>query len=276
VTIYDPKTGAPIAGDNLANASTPISAQALTLLNYYPAPNIVTADPTAYNYQTISNAGSNNIAVNARLVRTIGQSTGGPFGRFGGGGGGRGNSNAKPTLRQNVNVGFNYSHSASDVRNIFLPLGGTTGSEGYGISAGYTIGYGRLTNNASINWNRSHAATQNYFTNGSINPGAQAGVLVGDSTIQSNQFYYGVPTLSFGGSNAFTGLNNTAPNNSINQTISFSDFVSYSHKKHNMRYGVDIRRVHADTALVRGPEPIAKALNDMVGRNPHMSSTTLE
>jgi hypothetical protein len=75
----------------------------------------------------------------------------------------------------------------------------------------------------------------------------QAGVLVGNSTIQSNQFYYGVPTISFGGSNAFTGLTNTAPNDTINQTISFSDFVSYRFGKHNMRFGGDIRRVHADS-----------------------------
>src|SRR6202012_2614025 len=40
---------------------------------------------------------------------------------------------------------------------------------------------------------------------------------------------------------------NTSPSETINQTISFSDFVSYSHKKHNMRYGLDFRRVHADS-----------------------------
>ena len=33
----------------------------------------------------------------------------------------------------------------------------------------------------------------------------------------------------------------------MNQTISFSDFVGWNHKKHNMRFGVDVRRVHADS-----------------------------
>jgi hypothetical protein len=42
-------------------------------------------------------------------------------------------------------------------------------------------------------------------------------------------------------------LTQALPSDVINQTISFSDFVSYSHKKHNMRFGVDIRRVHADS-----------------------------
>ncbi len=133
-------------------------------------------------------------------------------------------------------------------------------SDGYGVTAGYTVGYGRLTNNASINWNRSHATQQNYFTNGLTNPGSDAGVLVGNATIQSNPFYYGVPSLSFGGTNAPTGLTNTSPSDTVNQTISFSDFVSYSHKKHNMRYGVDIRRVHADS--------IGGAQNNLLGAAP--------
>ena len=237
-TLYDPATKLPIPGNNLRNASIPVSPQALALLNFYPAPNVPNAG-LRNNYQTVTNAGQNSTSASLRYVRNFGQS--------GFGMGRRQAANAPKALRQNINFSGSYAHSASDNRNIFLPLGGTTASEGYSVRAGYTIGYGRLTNNASLNWNRSHSTIQNYFTNGLINPGAQAGVLVGDSTIQSNQFYYGVPTISFGGSNAFTGFSNTAPNNAINQTISFSDFVSYRLKKHNMRYGVDIRRVHADS-----------------------------
>ncbi len=237
-TLYDPTTGLPIPGNNLKNASVPISPQALALLNYYPAPNVPNAGPRN-NYQTVTNAGQNSTSAALRYVRNFGQ---GGFGM-----GRRQAANAPKALRQNINFNGSYSHSATDSRNIFLPLGGTTASDGYGLTAAYTIGYGKLTNNASINWNRSHAMTENYFTNGLTNPGLQAGVLVGNSTIQSNQFYYGVPTISFGGSNAFTGLTNTAPNDTINQTISFSDFVSYRYGKHNMRYGGDIRRVHADS-----------------------------
>ncbi len=254
-TLYDPKTGLPIPGNNLKNAQTPMSPQALALLNFYPAPNVPDAGPLN-NYQTVTNAGQNSTTAALRYVRNFGQSTG--FGQ--GGGRRRQAANAPKTLRQNINFNGSYSHSASDNRNIFLPLGGTTATDGYGVTAGYTVGYGRLTNNASINWNRSHATTQNYFTNGPTNPAEDAGVLVGNPTIQSNPFYYGVPSLSFGGSNAITGLTNTAPSDTINQTISFSDFVSYSHKRHNMRFGVDIRRVHADS--------IGGAQNNLLGAAP--------
>jgi trimeric autotransporter adhesin len=239
-TLYDPKTGLPIPGNNLKNAQTPMSPEALALLNYYPAPNVPNSGPLN-NYQTVTNMGQNATTAALRYVRNFGQSSGFGMGQR------RQAANAPKTLRQNINFNGSYSHTASDIRNIFLPLGGSTATVGYGVTAGYTVGYGRLTNNASVNWNRSHVTTQNYFTSGASNPAVDAGVLVGDSTIQTTPFYYGVPSLSFGGSTAFTGLSNGQPNDTINQTISFSDFVSYSHKKHNMRYGLDIRRVHADS-----------------------------
>ena len=240
-TLYDPNTGLPIPGNNLKNASVPISPQALALLNFYPSPNVPNAG-LLNNYQTVTNGGQNSTTAALRYVRNFGQGN-----TFGQGGGRRQQANAPKTLRQNINFNGSYSHSASDQRNIFLPLGGTIETTGYGVTAGYTIGYGRVTNNASVNWNRSNSQTENYFTNGPVNPAAQAGVLVGNSTIQSIPFYYGLPSLTFGGSTAFTGLNNTTPSDIINQTISFSDFVSWTHKKHNMRYGLDIRRVHADS-----------------------------
>ena len=244
-TLYDPTTGLPIPGNNLMNAQTPLSPQALALLNFYPAPNVSNAG-ALNNYQTVTNAGSNATRAALRFVRNFGQNSG--IGR-----GFRRQSSGPATLSQNLNFNGSYAHTASDARNIFLPLGGKIESTGYGITVGYMIGYGRFRNNASINWNRSHATTVNYFTNGATNPTVDAGVLVGDETIQSNPFYYGVPSLSFGGATAFTGLSNTSPNDAINQTISFSDFVAYRHGKHNMRFGVDIRRVHADSIGTGSP-----------------------
>jgi hypothetical protein len=271
VTLYDPTTGLPFgcsAGQtNCATNIIPairISQQALNLLNQniYPLPNLTTTDPTANNYQTISNAGSNSIILNARYNRSFGGGTQTPFGNFGGGGGGGGrrgggnggNANTPPVLRQSMNLGYNYSHSAQDNRNIFLPLGGANFSNGYQVNAGYVVSYGRLSNNASINWNRSSAETRNYFTDTANNPALTAGICVPNGGTQScgaatgffgdPNFYNGLPSLNF--SNV-QGLSNQTPSQSINQTISFSDSVAWRHKKHNMRYGFDIRRVHADS-----------------------------
>ncbi len=250
VTLYDPATGQPIAGNNLANATVPISTQAQALLAYYPAPNIP-SNAQGYNYQTISNAGSNNVAINARYIRTLGGSTATPFGNFGGRRGG--NSNLPPSLRQNINIGYNYSHSAADNRNIFLPLGGTTATDGSSLSLGYTIAYGRLSNNASVSWNRLNSQVRNYFTDTANDPSTALNLGVPNLTggFADPAFYNGLPTLSISN---FESLSNQTPTQTINQTISFSDFVAYRHAKHNLRIGFDIRRVHLDS--IGGNNPL--------------------
>lgn len=254
VELYDPATGQPLLNNNLANSSVPISPQATALLGYYPEPNITPAPSVTgqnyYNYQTISNAGNNNFNLNARYVRTLGQAANTPFGRFGGGGGGSrrngGNTNAPPSLRQNINIGYNYSHAASDSRNIFLPLGGATESGGNALNVGYTIGYGRLSNNASASWNRLNSETRNYFTNTGNNPSDTVGLNIPNNSggFADESFYNGLPRLSITG---YQSLSNTTPSQLINQTLSFSDFVAWRHKQHNWRFGFDIRRVHADS-----------------------------
>jgi len=91
VQLFDPATGQLIPTNNLAQASIPISPQAMNLLNFYPLCNIncSSTNLSTYNYQTVSNAGSNNVAINARYQRQLGAQTGtGAFGRRGGGGGG--------------------------------------------------------------------------------------------------------------------------------------------------------------------------------------------
>jgi hypothetical protein len=265
IQLYNPVNGyaygCTFAGQtNCANNVIPagsISPVAQNLLNsgYYPLPNIP-ANAQGQNYQTVTNGGTNSVAINSRYVRTLGSATNTPAGRFGGGGGGRGggqNSNVPPALRQNINLSYNYSHSASDGRQIFLPLGGATESDGNAVTAGYTIGYGRISNNASLTWNRLNSATRNYFTNTANDPTTTLGLTVNNQTggLANPRFYNGLPSFSFG---IFTGISNTTPSQTINQTISFSDFVSWRHKKHNLRFGFDIRRVHADS--IGGNNPL--------------------
>ena len=243
--------GAQLPGGGKVLPAALISAQARRILDpvtgYYPLPNIANGVNNVYNYQTVTTAGQNSANLNARYNRNFGSSAGG-FGGRGFGGGERGNRNAPATLRQSLDATFNYSHSANDLRNIFLPLGGTTRSNGYAVGAGYQIGYGRLSNHASVTWNRSHGMETNYFTGTGINPASQAGINepAQQSLAQSGVrqgFYNGLPNLSF---TNFTSITNTVPSDTIGQTISFSDFVSYRHKKNNYRFGFDLRRVHQD------------------------------
>ena len=260
VQLYNPTTGQPIASNNLVTAGLAISPAAQALLAYYPAPNIP-LNAEGYNYETVSNGGNNNVAINGRYVRNFGQATNTPIGSFGGSGGGSGrrsgggsaNSNLPPTLHQNINVGYNFSHSARDNRNIFLPLGGANASDGNAVNAGYVVSYGRLSNNASVTWNRLNSETRNYFTDTSNDPTTTAGLTIPNLSggFANPAFYNGLPTVSISN---FQTLSNQSPSQTINQTISFSDFVAYRHKKHNMRLGLDIRRVHDDT--IGGNNPL--------------------
>ncbi|MFC6646644.1 carboxypeptidase regulatory-like domain-containing protein [Granulicella cerasi] len=249
VTIYNPYTGLPFVGNKIPTCTTTgqtgcITLQAQQILaNYYPACNLAgceTLPSTAYNYQTVTTAGTNTENVNMRYVRNLGQDAGNPFAGM------RRQQNGPATLRQNINVGFSYSHSASDQRNVFLPLGGTTFSDGYNVSAGHTLSYGKLSNTATVTWNRSHALTRNYFTDTNTNPTLQSGITSPSTGAVGFRpdFYNGLVGISI---SRFQGLSNTQPNDSISQTISFSDGVSWRKKKHNMRFGFDIRRLHQDS-----------------------------
>jgi hypothetical protein len=158
-------------------------------------------------------------------------------------------------LRQSIAENFAYSHSAS-ASNSFSPLlGGKQESDGYSFTSAYTVGYGRLNSTATLGWNRSRNLGLNFFTNGAyggVNPAAQAGLEVGTPVVYGNPFNYGVPSVSISGGLQIQGLNDVSPSDTVNQTISFSDFVSWSHKRHNMRYGVDFRRIHADSLGASG------------------------
>ena len=255
ILIFDPLTGAPFGCATAATyAANPacatnvipanrISPQALALLNFYPQAN--QANPASnntgelYNYQRVTTAGQNQLQISARFVRNLGNAPAGRGG-FGGvfGGGGRQQPGQKPTLRQNINTNFSYSHSGSDIRSFAPSLDGKTFSDGLNAGIGYTVGYGRLNSNASINFNRSHATTQNLFTGGAVDPGA--GLNIPKPAALSPGFYNGVPTV---GLTNFNSLSDALPADRVQQTVSFGDQVRWNHKKHNLNFGFDARRV---------------------------------
>ena len=177
-------------------------------------------------------------------------------GGFGGGGGGRGGGGGGGGQNRNLPAGaaavdcrrtspYFIALGERELQLLAEPLGDRSSvTNGYSFTSSYTVGYGRINSTATLGWNRSRAIATNYFTNGLVNPALAAGIPVGNSTIDSNSFYDGLPTI---GLTNFSGLNDTTPTNSVNQTITFSDFVSWSHKRHNMRYGLDFHRIHNDS-----------------------------
>jgi len=222
-----------------------ITPQAASLLPYYPFPNITPTTTSSYNYQRVASPASDSNTIAMRYVRNFGQA-GGMGQHYSSHGFTKQQKNGPATIRQNINGNFNYQHAANDIYTAFPQFGGKSATNSLAFGAGYTIGYGRLTNNLSVSWNRSHAITHNYFTD-LHNPANDAGLNLGDTTTydtQHNPLNYGIPSVSFA---QFTGFNDTTPADKINQTISFSENSSYNKHKHNLHFGFDVRRVHLDT-----------------------------
>ena len=247
ITIYNPASG-PGGATCTANGNVPgqpfvgnripascISPQATQLLNYVPQQNL----PGAFqNYQRISTNQTNTTNVGVRYVRSFGTSSaGGPIAgmvrQYMGQGGN--------TWRQTVNANFNYSHNAADELNIFPDLGGKQQMHQYSLQAGYSLSKGKLTNNVTAGWNLSNLELQNYFTN-TTDVASQLGInIFGGQTV--SPLNYGLPSVTL---NQFTGLNEQQPNSQVNQTISLSESSSWIHKKNNIRFGGDFKRVHLD------------------------------
>jgi hypothetical protein len=263
IPVYDPNTGKPYgntgcdpnilnydASPSMCIPVSELNPAALALIKtYYPLPNI-TPNSLYDNYQANFPGSSHSSQLSARYNRSFGAApTRGGRGGFGGGGARGQNRNAPPTLRQSIAENFAYSHSASANSNFSPLLGGSSATNGYSLSSAYTVGYGRINSSATLSWSRSSSNTTNYFTNGPVNPALQAGsgIEVGNPSIYGNPFYYGVPSISMSGVTGVAGLSDTTPSSSIAQTISFSDFVSYTHKRHNMRFGLDFHRIHNDS-----------------------------
>jgi hypothetical protein len=230
ITIYDPITHVPFP-NNLIPADR-ISAQAKSLLAFLPQQNL---DGQFQNYQRLASSESNNTRIGVRFIHSFGPSTGG--GPIGGmirqylGQGGN-------TLRQSMNVNFNYSHSAADELDLFPQLGGKQQSHQYSVQLGYSIGKGRLTNNLGLNWNRSHSQVRNDFT-GNTDIASQIGL----NGLSTNPLFFGLPDLTL---NQFTSVTEQQPNLQTNQTLAATESTSWIHKKHNFRFGGDFRRVHND------------------------------
>ena len=143
-------------------------------------------------------------------------------------------------LRQSINFNYNWSHSASDMVNIFPQLGGKSASDSYSLQAGYTVGYHKFTNIFNTNWNRGNSHTTNFFTDTSDDVAATRSASPCPTMFRSTT---GCPASAL---SEIDGLNQTQPRFSISQTISFSEILSWIHGKHNLRFGGDYRRVHRD------------------------------
>jgi trimeric autotransporter adhesin len=199
------------------------------LLNFIPQPNI--PGRTTQNFHFITSRDNSSNDFNFRLNRSFGAAPTGS--RRGGGGafwGGRGNS---------LSIGIHYHGAHSDLTNAFPTVGGSTDTRSLDVPVSYTRSFGKITNIARVDFNRSRIQTQNLYAFKQNITGA-----LGITGVSSNPFDWGLPNLSFSG---FTSLNDINPVLDRNQTLTFADFMIWTHGKHTLRWGGDFRRIQINT-----------------------------
>ncbi|WP_199726388.1 TonB-dependent receptor [Acidipila sp. EB88] len=232
ITIYDPTTGLPFANNTIP--TTRVAPQATALLNYLPLPNL---PGNSRNYQRLTSAESNTTQIGLRFIHSFGSASGGsPLGGLV-----RQYMGMSQGLQQNINVNFNYAHSTSDNLDLYPDLGGKTASNSRSVQVGYTLSQGRLSNNLALTWNRASTNVSNYFTNVNDVAGAAGIQIFGGEPV--NPLSFGLPDVTL---NQFTGFTEQQPSFQINQTLGLAESSTWTHKKHNVRWGADIKRVHLD------------------------------
>ncbi len=231
IPIYNPATGQPFPNNTI---STPLSPQALAVLNYLPAQNLPGA---TQNYRLLTTSGTNTDNIGVRWNHSFGPSNGNIPAIA------RQFMNTSTGWNQSINANFNYSHSASDDVNIFYPLGGKQQTHSYSVAGGYSLGKGKLTNNFTFTWNRNDSQLRNFFTNVQ-DVSTQVGILgPNDTPLNPDPLNYGLPNFVF---NQFTGINQQQPSYRLTQTFALSESSSWRRGKHNMRFGGDFHRVQLD------------------------------
>jgi hypothetical protein len=227
VQLVNPNNGQPIPGNNLQNAGLTVDPIAQGLLQYIPLPNVTGASPDVPNFHFVTSALNNSDDLNIHLIQSLGSAANGARQR------------GRSGPRNNLNVGFHYRSASANVTNPFPSVGGNTNTRSFDVPIGYVRTFGKLINNARLDFNRSRIRAQNLYAFNQDITGD-----LGINGVSTNPFDWGLPNLSF---THFGSLTDTNPQLLRNQTWTFSDSMTYNHGKHTFRWGGDFRRIQINT-----------------------------
>ena len=228
VQLVNPNNGQPIPGNILQNAGLSIDPIAQGLLKFIPLPNVTGAAPDAPNFHFVTSTLNDSDDLNIRLNQALG-----------GASNSRGRGQRGPRgPRNNLSFGFHYHSASANLTNPFPGVGGNTHTRSFDVPIGYVRTFGKVVNNARLDFNRSRTSTQNlYAFNQDITGG------LGITGVSTNPFDWGLPNLAF---THFGSLNDINPQLLRNQTWTFSDNLIYRRGKHTWRWGGDFRRIQVN------------------------------
>ena len=217
VQLYDPYSNLTGSRTLLGNgcqipATVPLDTAATKLLAYVPQPNLT---GNVQNYLLQGTTPLNSDHVNFHLIHTI---------------------NAKFGL----NAGYNLSSQRSSTLGNFPDTGGTQSSLGQNFDLGVSHTWSpSLVEATEVNWsrNRTKVLSDNSYLN---NIAGAAGI----NGVNTDPINYGIPGI---GLTSFSGLNDPIPSLLRNQTLRFSDNLTWTHAKHTLKFGGEIRRIQLNT-----------------------------
>jgi hypothetical protein len=210
VNIYDPLSNTPFPNDAIPTSR--INPAAAGLLQYFPQP---TYPGIVQNYRLISTVPSTSENIGVRLSAPINK-------------------------KDRTNFNIQYQDRDSKTRQLF---GFTDTSNGYGLSAtaGWSHSFApRFNNTASLAFSRNISKGTPYFAY-TTNIAGQLGIL----GTEQDPINYGPPSVSF---TNFSGLSDSAASLSRNQTLNFTDNITYViRRKHNLTFGYLYRRLQQNS-----------------------------
>jgi len=226
IQLSNPSNRQPIPGNIFQNAGLGINPVAQGLLQFIPLPNVTPTPGNPQNFRFVTATLNDSDDLNVRVIQALGATT-------------NARQRGRRSPRNNLNVGFHYHSASAIVTNPFPSVGGNTNTRSFDIPVGYTRTFGKLINNARLDFNRSRIRTQNLYAFNQDITGT-----LGVAGVSTNPFDWGLPNLSF---TNFGSVNDTNPQLLRNQTWTFSDNMIYNHGKHTWRWGGDFRRIQTNT-----------------------------
>ena len=218
--VFDPTTHTPFPNNTIPQIN-PIT---VGLLQYIPEPNLP-GNFQNFHFVTATNNSSDDL--NIRVNHALGNATigGRRAGRF--------------APRNNLTFGFHFHQSNATLTNAYPSVGGNTSVRSFDVPVGYIRSWGKLTNIARVDFNRSRTSTQNLYAFKQNITGD-----LGINGVSQNPFDWGLPNLSF---TNFGSLHDIPPQLLRNQTLTFTDNMIWNHGKHTWRWGGDFRRIQLNT-----------------------------
>lgn len=215
--LIDPSTGQPFANNTIPmQRLNPVS---LNLLKYYPLPNVASAG-SGFNYETLQSTPSNTNGFDIRLDHYI-------------------------TSAQQIYARFSWKNLLTDTANILLPDDiNVEHDRSLLVSYNYTISP-KMVNEFRFGF------THNLINTTFPIQGATADNQLGLTGISfANHPTTGAfPTFNFSDGSGFTPIGRDKDGPGKSRTTQFTDNLSRTVGKHNIRVGLDVRRVFYETVV---------------------------